>query len=98
LVVDIGSNSTKVGYAGEDSPKAVFPSAVGVIYSSAKDGAGGKASGIGDADDVDMEKPFASASNTGKKYYVGTNSIGLRREGLEIENALAGGLGKHHVM
>jgi actin-related protein len=27
-VVDLGSNTVKAGYAGEDTPKAVFPSAV----------------------------------------------------------------------
>jgi hypothetical protein len=26
IVVDLGSNSCKAGYAGEDQPKAVFPS------------------------------------------------------------------------
>ena len=91
-MVDIGSNCTKVGYAGEDSPKAVFPSAVGILYSS-KEGAV-KSSALGDENDVDMDnKPFASAS-AGKKYYVGTNSIALRREGMEIEQALSDGLGE----
>ena len=26
MVVDLGSNAVKAGYAGEDTPKAVFPS------------------------------------------------------------------------
>ena len=29
LVIDVGASTTKAGYAGEDTPKAVFPSAVG---------------------------------------------------------------------
>ena len=28
-MVDLGSHTVKAGYAGEDTPKAVFPSAVG---------------------------------------------------------------------
>ena len=30
LVVDVGADTTKAGYAGEDAPKTVFSSAVGV--------------------------------------------------------------------
>ncbi len=37
IVVDVGSDTTKAGYAGEDSPKMVFPSALGVL--SSDDGA-----------------------------------------------------------
>jgi hypothetical protein len=32
IVVDFGSAFTKCGFAGEDTPKAVFPTAVGVTY------------------------------------------------------------------
>ncbi|EPS72646.1 hypothetical protein M569_02110, partial [Genlisea aurea] len=31
IVVDLGSHTCKAGYAGEDAPKAVFPSVVGLI-------------------------------------------------------------------
>ena len=31
LVADFGSHSVKVGYAGEDTPKAVFPSLFGEV-------------------------------------------------------------------
>ena len=31
VVVDVGADTTKAGYAGEDSPKTVFSSAVGVL-------------------------------------------------------------------
>eukprot|EP00884_Botryococcus_braunii_P015367 jgi/Botrbrau1/2513/Bobra.0079s0005.1 len=31
IVIDIGSSTVKAGYAGEDTPKAVFPSAAGQI-------------------------------------------------------------------
>ncbi|THU69828.1 hypothetical protein C4D60_Mb08t18520 [Musa balbisiana] len=32
IVLDLGSYTCKAGYAGEDAPKAVFPSVVGSIY------------------------------------------------------------------
>jgi actin-like protein 6A len=31
LVIDVGTSTTKAGFAGEDCPKFVFPSAVGVV-------------------------------------------------------------------
>ena len=31
IVIDIGADTTKAGYAGEDTPKTVFSSAVGVL-------------------------------------------------------------------
>ena len=37
VVVDVGADTTKAGYAGEDSPKTVFSSAVGVL--AGEDGA-----------------------------------------------------------
>lgn len=32
MVVDMGSSNTRVGFAGEDVPKAAFPTAVGVVH------------------------------------------------------------------
>ena len=32
VVVDVGSSTTKAGYAGEDHPKCVIPSYVGMMY------------------------------------------------------------------
>ncbi|GJP43367.1 hypothetical protein CLOM_g2840 [Closterium sp. NIES-68] len=50
LVLDLGSHTCKAGYAGEDAPKAVFPSVFGVVEVDAKgaDGDGGKGEGAAD--------------------------------------------------
>mmetsp|Transcript_14127 Transcript_14127/g.38206 ORF Transcript_14127/g.38206 Transcript_14127/m.38206 type:complete len:438 (+) Transcript_14127:3436-4749(+) len=40
LVLDIGTCLVKAGYAGDDVPKAVFPSAAGVIAAGKENGAG----------------------------------------------------------
>lgn len=37
LVIDIGHYQTRIGYAGEDSPKIVVPSVVGTIRPESKD-------------------------------------------------------------
>ncbi|PSC76499.1 Actin-related 4 isoform C [Micractinium conductrix] len=45
VVLDLGSQQTKAGYAGEDTPKYVFPSSVGVVGGDSMDvdgGSGGK--------------------------------------------------------
>ncbi|KAF8114313.1 hypothetical protein N665_0039s0077 [Sinapis alba] len=31
IVIDLGSHTCEAGYAGEDAPKAVFPSVVGAV-------------------------------------------------------------------
>ncbi|CAD7698505.1 unnamed protein product, partial [Ostreobium quekettii] len=38
IVIDVGSGSTRVGYAGDDTPKAVYPSCVGSVIVNGQDG------------------------------------------------------------
>nr|KAF6488635.1 actin like 6B [Molossus molossus] len=47
LVFDIGSFSVRAGYAGEDCPKADFPTTVGLL--AAEEGGGLELEGGGDA-------------------------------------------------
>lgn len=95
IVVDLGSSTVKAGYAGEDTPKAVFPSAVGWL---AKDqaSAGGK-----DGGDVEMEEASEGKDGRGaagekgaktsgggggggttKEYFV--NDLSYRRDHMEM--------------
>eukprot|EP00041_Stephanoeca_diplocostata_P021767 m.513680 g.513680 ORF g.513680 m.513680 type:complete len:485 (+) comp21906_c1_seq14:131-1585(+) len=84
LVFDIGSHTTKVGYAGEDTPKAVFPTAVGCIRktksksdtTSQKDGDTAM-----DVDDDKSEEPEF-------EYIVGSNELSRHRPGMEIRSPL----------
>lgn len=76
IVVDLGSHTCKAGYAGEDAPKAVFPSVVGSIDQM-------------EVDDPDNpEKNSASAPDSklkGKrKLYVGSQALGYRRDHMEV--------------
>jgi len=96
VVVDVGSTTTKAGFAGEDSPKAVFPTSVGVLYSTGQDnvvGQGPKA--VGDEGDTDAPSSSSSgSSNVSKRkvYYVGTSSLSVVKPDLEVVNPMEGGL------
>jgi len=99
LVVDVGSNTTKMGYAGEESPKAVFPSVVGVLHgpsSSRERDAGRSPAAVGDAMDVEPKASSststASSSSSSTRYFVGTNALHYRRDFMELQSPLTDGL------
>lgn len=71
IVVDLGSSTVKAGYAGEDTPKAVFPSTVGWL---AKDQ---ESAGKKDGGDVEMKD-----AGDGKTYFV--NDMSYRRDHMEL--------------
>lgn len=95
LVLDVGSTTTKMGYAGEDSPKAVFPSAVGVLHGPAaaarERDAGRSPSAVGDP--MDAENTKAATSTTPARYFVGTTALAYRRDFMELQGPLTDGLG-----
>ena len=70
-MVDLGSSTVKAGYAGEDTPKAVFPSTVGWL---AKDQ---ESAGKKDGGDVEMKD-----AGDGKTYFV--NDMSYRRDHMEL--------------
>eukprot|EP01097_Dermamoeba_algensis_P006264 TRINITY_DN3923_c0_g1_i1.p1 TRINITY_DN3923_c0_g1~~TRINITY_DN3923_c0_g1_i1.p1 ORF type:complete len:282 (-),score=51.61 TRINITY_DN3923_c0_g1_i1:758-1579(-) len=80
LVIDFGSSTIKAGYAGEDTPKFVFPSAVGTIAREKENVVGAGPRGVGEEAAIQ------------KNYYVGNNAITLRRDHMEIEYACHKGL------
>ncbi|CAL9108137.1 unnamed protein product [Musa acuminata var. zebrina] len=87
IVLDLGSYTCKAGYAGEDAPKAVFPSVVGSIYQA------------GATDEVKHEKDSDSmydSENADKiktrKLYVGTQALGYRRDHMEVISPIKDGV------
>ncbi|KAJ8490886.1 hypothetical protein OPV22_012607 [Ensete ventricosum] len=87
IVLDLGSYTCKAGYAGEDAPKAVFPSVVGSIYQA------------GATDEVKHEKDSDSmydSENADKtktrKLYVGTQALGYRRGHMEVISPIKDGV------
>jgi actin-like protein 6A len=72
VVVDIGSFETRVGFAGEDSPKAVYPSLVGLTV-------GG--------DDVSMTGAAGGEDNAERsKWKVGAAELSYRRDDTEVRS------------
>lgn len=94
IVIDLGSHTCKAGYAGEDAPKAVFPSVVGSIDQTEV------------VDDVKSERELEYASDakngarplesdkskTNRKLYVGSQALGYRRDHMEVLSPIKDGV------
>jgi actin-related protein len=76
MVFDIGTHSSRAGYAGEDTPKADVPTAIGV----------------GPAKEVSMETDSGPVTQLERKYYIDSTYITVPREGEEINTPLRDGL------
>eukprot|EP00258_Populus_trichocarpa_P022549 XP_024438568.1 actin-related protein 4 isoform X2 [Populus trichocarpa] len=90
IVIDLGSHTCKAGYAGEDAPKAVFPSVVGSIDQM-------------DVDDMTSNEKNAAVdsknnvkdSEKGKgkrKLFVGSQALGFRRDHMEVLSPFKDGI------
>ncbi|VFQ86681.1 unnamed protein product [Cuscuta campestris] len=84
IVVDLGSITCKAGYAGEDAPKAVFPSIVGSIDQMEVD----------NPDNPDNNSgPIPDSKSKGKrKLYVGSQALGFRRDHMEAISPIKDGV------
>ncbi|KAG2467687.1 ACL6B protein, partial [Polypterus senegalus] len=76
LVFDIGSYSVRAGYAGEDCPKADFPTTVGHLVQ----------------DESTMEMDNDKDKKMTKTYYIDTNSLHVPRENVETLSPLKNGM------
>ncbi|KAJ0049058.1 hypothetical protein Pint_16426 [Pistacia integerrima] len=91
IVIDLGSHTCKAGYAGEDAPKAVFPSVVGSIDQMDVDDSGNAERNSGSG--VDSKNNVDSNKGKGKrKLYVGTQSLGYRRDHMEVLSPFKDGI------
>uniref|UniRef100_A0A8C4QCP4 Actin-like 6A n=1 Tax=Eptatretus burgeri TaxID=7764 RepID=A0A8C4QCP4_EPTBU len=81
LVFDIGSYTVRAGYAGEDCPKADFPTVVGAL--------------AGERDSEAMETESGNGGDRkdkpGKTYFIDTNALHVPREAVEICSPLKNG-------
>jgi len=92
IVLDLGSNTCKAGYAGEDAPKAVFPSVVGSIEQTGMADAV-KVEGDLESSDAKMNvKLDSEKSKSKRKLYVGSQALGYRRDFMEVIPALKDGI------
>lgn len=88
LVLDIGTTMTRAGYAGEDTPRVMFPTSFGYID---------KEEPI-QTEDVVMaeqgEEAQPPAHQTKRQYYIGDNKINKFRSNMEVQNPMEDGMGK----
>ena len=76
LVFDVGSYSFRAGYAGEDMPKAEFPTTIGV-------------SDVTEEMKMEVDDP---AQIKDKKYYIDTVNLKVARPGMDVTTCLKEGL------
>ncbi|XP_041913839.1 actin-like protein 6A isoform X1 [Alosa sapidissima] len=79
LVFDIGSYTVRAGYAGEDCPKADFPTVIGATVDR-EDGT------------VPMETDGEKTKQSGTTYYIDTNQLRVPRENMEVMSPLKNGM------
>lgn len=84
VVIDIGSHTTRAGYAGEDTPKADFPSYVGIIEEYVD-----KTESM-DTSGSESTKPIIR--QTQKRYLIDTMSIKSPQPNMNIQSFLKDGL------
>ncbi|EOY32499.1 Actin-related protein 4 isoform 1 [Theobroma cacao] len=87
IVIDLGSHTCKAGYAGEDAPKAVFPSVVGSIDQMDADDDNENNGSKTNNNNVDSNKPRGK-----RRLYVGSQALGFRRDHMEVLSPLKDGV------
>ncbi|KAH7528086.1 actin-related protein 4 isoform X2 [Ziziphus jujuba] len=97
IVIDLGSHTCKAGYAGEDAPKAVFPSVVGSIDQMEVDDPANAEKNSGSAgeskNNSNNSKTLDSDKAKGRrKLYVGSQALGFRRDHMEVLSPLKDGV------
>ncbi|XP_057969357.1 actin-related protein 4 [Malania oleifera] len=94
IVIDLGSHTCKAGYAGEDAPKAVFPSVLGSIDQMEVDDPANPENNSGPTpDSKNIVKTFDSDKAKGKrKLYVGSQALGFRRDHMEVVSPIKDGV------
>ncbi|ORX73956.1 Actin/actin-like protein [Linderina pennispora] len=95
LVIDVGSTWTRAGFAGEDMPKAYFPSHVGYVETEveATETVDTPASKPATETDVEMNGQPTEANGV-RSYYVGDSESATWRANMEIGRPLEHGLVK----
>jgi len=87
-VLDIGAHTVKGGYAGEDTPKAVYPTCLGSVLDgeSADEPKKGERSGSGDVDMADAPVPGAEEGGAKRTRTLYVDQMGYRRDYMEVVN------------
>lgn len=88
IVLDVGSYTTRAGYAGEDMPKADFPSYVGIIeeYTDKTESMDISTNGTANGDTIKSE------SKSNRKYFLDALSVRAPKPHMQVQSYVKDGL------
>jgi actin-related protein len=93
MVVDYGSDTVKVGYGGEDVPKAIFETKIGARCDAKT---GERAVHVGETADMETSSSTSgitsSSSSSSSKFFVGEQQLGVRRDDVGVFSSVKDGL------
>ncbi|KXS20872.1 actin-like protein 6A-like protein [Gonapodya prolifera JEL478] len=89
IVLDPGSSWTRAGWAGEDMPRSVFPSYVGM---NSDHSTSVSSSAAMEEDDLVVDGMFSRRRPKNPRYSVGENVVGTWRPNFELTNPFRDGL------
>ncbi|KAI8372732.1 actin family [Radiomyces spectabilis] len=92
LVMDVGSTTTRAGYAGEDTPKAVFPTCYGYLEEPDVDPSSQTKPTDGDITMTEAAASESSDPRVKKSYFIGDTKINTWRANMEVKNPMEDGL------
>lgn len=89
-MLDIGSTMTRAGYAGEDTPRVMFPTSFGYIDKEEPI----EPEDVVMAEGGEAPPPQPQTYQTKRNYYIGDNKINKFRSQMEVKNPMKDGMGK----
>lgn len=102
LVLDMGSTMTRAGYAGEDTPRVMFPTSFGYVDVEEEVEKSTEQTNGEDTIMSEVEQPQPlqqeqqqATTITVRKYYIGDNKINTFKSNMEVKSPLKDGLGKN---
>ena len=92
LVLDMGSNMTRAGYAGEDTPRVMFPTRFGYIDVEEEIVHSTEQTNGEDTIMSEASEQQQTTTKTTRKYYIGDNKINTFKSNMEVKSPLKDGL------
>jgi actin-related protein len=91
----MGSNMTRAGYAGEDTPRVMFPTSFGYIDVEEEVAQSTEQTNGEDTIMSEASEQQQTTTKTTRKYYIGDNKINTFKSNMEVKSPLKDGLGKN---
>lgn len=106
IVLDPGSSTTRAGWAGEDTPRALFSTTYGWLPAEASDldqGTAGEDAmqGVDTADGTNGHldgNAKGKRKDDGRRRFVGDTGVSVWRDSMELANPLEDGVCEYHQL